>query len=83
MRPKWYIGVGSGRRELFTSETLPTESTHGSDGAGYTYVIGPFRTLRGARFMCIYGQNNPHCQTVSQAETLGKKHALPSGRMRG
>lgn len=38
-------------------------------------VIGPFRTVRGAEFMRQYGEGNPHCQTVGDAERLAKQYA--------
>lgn len=28
--------------------------------------------------MAIYGKNNPHCQTVADAERIGKKYNLPT-----
>lgn len=67
-----YLGYKNGQaREIFKSDAMPTESTHGDK---YAAVVGPFRTMRGARFMRDYGQGNPHCQCVSDAERLGKKY---------
>lgn len=34
------------------------------------YMVGPFKTERGAIYMRDHGRNNPHCVTVAQAETL-------------
>ena len=53
--------------EIFRSETTPTFDDNPND---YAAVIGPFRTLAGAEFMCDYGKGNPHCSTVSDAEWL-------------
>ena len=65
MRP--YVGLHRTRkvREVFHSDTPPTEEVHGRT---YVAVIGPFRTVRGARFMAQFGANNPHCVTVADAE---------------
>jgi len=67
----YYIGRNhEGRRELFRSTKKPTASSHGDR---YMYVVGPFRTKRGATFMLNHGHNNPHCITVSQAEKLANQ----------
>jgi hypothetical protein len=65
MKNKIYVGVGK-NREIFRSATLPVSSEYSQ----YGYVIGPFRTLRGAKFMVEHGQSNPHCNTVLAAEKL-------------
>ena len=70
MKARPYVGLslnGTGKREVFKSATTPTESSH---GALYGAVIGPFRTMRGARFMAAYGLGNSHCVCVQDAETL-------------
>ncbi len=54
----------------FKSATTPTSAEYPQ----YTAVVGPFRTMRGARFMQRYGIGNPHCQCVSQAEKLAKRY---------
>ena len=41
----------------------------------YIYVIGPFRTLRGAKCMLHLGTGNPHIQHVNDAERIGKLYA--------
>ena len=67
-----YVGLKldcTGQREVFTADQTPTNDTH---GALYGAVIGPFRTKRGAQFMSDYGRGNPHCLTVSDAESLAK-----------
>ena len=68
---RYYVGVQSGKREVFTSPRTPTEATH---GRMFAAVIGPFRTARGARFMATCGGNNPHCQTVADAERLARRY---------
>jgi hypothetical protein len=73
MRQRFYVGLRRiSRREVFKSDTLPTMKTHGHL---YAAVIGPFQTKRGAAFMARYGANNPHLQTVGDAERFAKKEA--------
>lgn len=68
-------GFGT-RREIFNCEQEPTTESHGHL---YDAVIGPFKTLSGARFMRYHGWNNPHCQTVADAERISStiKESLP------
>jgi hypothetical protein len=68
MKP--YVGLKDGKRSVFKSETAPTESSHGHL---YNAVIGPFRTNRGAVFMAEHGHNNPHLQTVADAERIARR----------
>jgi hypothetical protein len=73
-RQRYYVGLAKTTFndttfQLFRSPYIPTEESHGEL---YGAVIGPFRTKRGAKFMEIYGKNNPHCNTVYQAEKLAK-----------
>lgn len=71
MRPRPYVGITSnGDRETFRSLSNPTPEVYGKQ---YTAVIGPFRTVRGAEFMRLYGRANPHLQTVADAERLAKE----------
>ena len=70
---KIYMGYAKGGgREVFHSDVTPTEATHGDK---YLAVMGPFRTMRGAKFAAEYGQGNPHIQTVGDAERLALKSA--------
>lgn len=77
-RKKWYVGLTlrlnpcDRERQVFTSDVEPTTGTHGHR---YLAVIGPFRTKRGARFMARYGQGNPHCRCVADAERMAKLKA--------
>jgi hypothetical protein len=68
-RKRHWVGVSRQVREVFSAVGEPTQESHGHL---YGYVIGPFRTHRGASFMVQYGFDNPHCQSVSQAERLAK-----------
>lgn len=71
-RIKIYVGVKGVTRKVFRSFTTPTKTAYGDR---FSLVIGPFRTLRGAHFMADYGRNNPHLQTVQDAEELAKMEA--------
>jgi hypothetical protein len=72
-RPKIYVGCKQKARIVFRSIFVPTQESYGDI---YAAVIGPFRTWRGAHFMATYGEGNPHCQCVDDAERLAKKEAL-------
>jgi hypothetical protein len=72
MKHKIYLGLREGLvREVFRSTT--TEPTR-QEFPQYLATVGPFRTVRGARFMRDFGMGNPHCQCVRDAERLGKKY---------
>jgi len=67
---KWYVGMKPTLgRVVFQAQTTPTQKEYPM----YISVVGPFRTKRGATFHAAVGANNPHVQTVSQAERLAKK----------
>ena len=66
-----YVGIGySGEREVFKSATLPVQETHAHLFAA---VMGPFKTMRGARFYAEYGRANPHIRHVNDAERIAKE----------
>lgn len=72
MRAKVYVGIRPNlNREVFQSAAPPTEETH---GGRYVSVTGPFRTVRGARFMSDC-ENSPHILTVGDAERAAKAFA--------
>jgi hypothetical protein len=60
------------RCAVIRSATVPTAASHGDL---FTYCIGPFRTMRAARFMEQCGKGNPHCRTVNDAERIAKSYA--------
>lgn len=64
-----YLGLDEQTREVFRAEQEPTFATHGNRFAA---VVGPFRTMRAAVFMRDYGQGNPHCQCVADAERIAR-----------
>ena len=66
---RYYVGVNPGRRDIFAASETPTEDSHGKR---WVCAIGPFRTLRGAAFMAVFGEGNPHCRCVDDAERLGR-----------
>lgn len=72
---RYYVGLAriGFAREVFLSPSVPTEESHGDR---YGITIGPFRTRRGAEYMAVYGHNNPHCQSVADAERLAKNNPV-------
>ncbi len=65
-----YVGCKpNDSRELFRSPDVPTEDSHGHL---YAAVIGPFHTRRAAKLMATVGGNNPHMQTVADAERIAR-----------
>jgi len=77
IRKKYYVGMKKDwTLEAFLSEVEPAQHSisHRTHGHIYRFVVGPFRTKRGALFFEQYGHNNPHCCNVSQTERLAKSH---------
>lgn len=67
---RYYMGRATdGGREVFRAASTPTQSSHPE----YQAVVGPFRTKAGATYMRDYGDSNPHCVCVSDAERLAKQ----------
>jgi hypothetical protein len=66
---RWYVGIAATTRAYtaFLASNAPTEVS------GYLYVIGPFKTKRGALWAEKYGKDNPHFQHVNDAERYAKK----------
>lgn len=69
-RKRIWMGYAGSNYELFRSAETPTSESHPQ----YSGVTGPFSTLRGAKFMLHFGHNNPHCQSVSDAERIAKQY---------
>ena len=66
-----YVGCKGGTYEVFKAEAEPTAATYGAQFRG---VIGPFRTMRAARFMANpAARNNPHVLNVADAERISKQ----------
>jgi hypothetical protein len=74
---RFYVGFSGEWCELFQSRETPTNDSHGHL---YHKVMGPFSTKAGAKFYCRYGKNNPHCNTVAQAEKLAKQCCNQCGK---
>lgn len=73
-----YVGyTPQGTREVFKATQEPTRDTHGKF---YDWVMGPFRTMRGAKYYRDYGKGNPHTTTVNDCERLAKYHATHKER---
>lgn len=75
MRRKYYLGLNAidGARVIFSRSDNRTPERE--EYPAYNAVVGPFRTKRGAKFMLKFGQGNPHCRCVADAERLGRKYA--------
>lgn len=71
-KKQYYIGVANNQREIILILWMETQRERKGQVSKYHYTIGPFYTKRGAVFMRDHGQNNPHCQTVQDAERLGR-----------
>ena len=79
-RARAYVGVRHDfRREVFKATKTPTRRQY---RRRYAYVVGPFRTVRAARYMADYGANNPHCTCVAQAEWLASHYVGDHTRRR-
>ena len=70
-RPRrWYIGVDkAGLYRAFRSAYRPSPAKH---GRRYGYIIGPFRTERGARWAERFGMGNPYFTHVDAAERIAR-----------
>jgi len=67
---RWYIGLDkAGCFRAFRSTYVPTARKHGRK---FAYVIGPFRTARGARWAERFGLGNPAFTHVDAAERIAK-----------
>jgi len=72
-REKIWVGIRhDGEREVFRYYVTPVPQSRGGD---YAACIGPFNTVRGAKWMARYGKNNPHCHTVGEAERIARLEA--------
>lgn len=58
----YYVGFSGSAREVFISDTEPTNSTHGDK---YDYVCGPFLTRSGANWAAMPGSS---WYTIDEAE---------------
>ncbi len=68
VRKRWYVGGTTNHRfEAFRFDHDPIEGE-----TPYLYVIGPFRTRRGARWAEKYGKGNPRFGHVEDAERLAR-----------
>lgn len=69
-RRQIWVGVMGLKRKKFYYDGTPTQESHGK---WYRAVIGPFKTDKGADLMVSSGGNNPHIQSVDDAERLAKQ----------
>jgi len=65
-----WVGIKNGKREVFEYMRTPTQESHGEK---YNAVIGTFSTHKAAELMASpAGYNNPHIQTVADAERIAR-----------
>ncbi len=70
MRKRWYVGYPAfSNPTAFAATDTPTKATHGHL---YTFVMGPFRTRRGAHYQAYVAPCTP---TVNEAERDAKGSA--------
>ena len=75
---RWYIGcvqdfcLGTYHYEAFQHAGNPTPETT----PRYTYVVGPFRTKRAAKWAEEFGARNPHFGSVADAERISASTRL-------
>ena len=73
---KYYVGLGDGMRQAFTTERPVTEANFPQFGA----VISGFKTARGAQFAASWrGRNNPHFQTSEDADRIARECVREEG----
>lgn len=79
MRKQNYVGFKksetpgvSVKMERVLLASPPTQKEYGDR---FFAFMGPFRTARGAKFYIKHGWNNPHIQTVSDAERIARQAA--------
>lgn len=64
MKPRYYLGLNNPVRDVFKADVTPTAKTHSQ----YLYVVGPFRTKRGAEYM----RDNKWTHSVDHAEDCAR-----------
>jgi hypothetical protein len=73
MATRIYVGFSSynpwSTREVFKSSHTPTQETHGDR---YQWAMGPFRTMRGAKYMVDTTRRGAYTQHVDDAEENAK-----------
>lgn len=69
-RKRYYVGKckRTGVMEMVYGYDSKMDDTRDT----WVWLIGPFRTKRGARFMLEHGEFNPHCLCVADAERIAK-----------
>ena len=73
MAQRIYVGFSSyspwSAKEVFKSSHTPTEESHGER---YQWAMGPFRTMRGAKYMVDATHRGAYTQHVDDAEENAK-----------
>jgi hypothetical protein len=71
-RRRWYVGVPARSREGFVAFQCAYVPSQKKQGRIYSYVIGPFRSKRGALWAERFGFGNPAFYGVAAAERISK-----------
>jgi hypothetical protein len=71
-RRRWYVGVPARSREGFKAFQCAYTPSQRKQGRIYLYVIGPFRSKRGALWAEKFGFGNPAFYGVAAAERISK-----------
>lgn len=74
---RYYVGHRADAKVVFQASTPPTATEYPE----YAAVVGPFHTKRAALWAASQ-HNNPHYQTVADAERLSR-HDFQAGRFTG
>jgi hypothetical protein len=70
MTPRWYVGIEkAGLYRAFRARLRPSPKKYGRK---FGYIIGPFRTKRGALWAERFGMGNPNFTHVDAAERIAK-----------
>lgn len=68
-KKKWYVGITPQKYEAFSAMVRPTTVIVGVRGRDYQYVVGPFKTKRGA----VWASRHPGFMNVDNAERRAKE----------
>ena len=71
-RRRWYVGVPAKAREGYRAFQCAYVPSQRKQGRIFAYVIGPFRSKRGALWAEKFGFGNPAFYGVEAAERISK-----------
>jgi len=71
-RHRWYVGVPARAGEGYKAFQCAYHPSRRKQGGRFSYVIGPFRSKRGALWAERFGFGNPAFYGVEAAERISK-----------